>query len=342
MFGATVQTLVLVGRKGQPGSQDVVSGHNLYPFLTRRTGRRATVDRVGEELARLPEHLASEVSHFPASRLTAFEWRIEDEAVHRLFERLMNTGAPLGEFAEGRIYRGVVTGLNQAFVIDQAKRAFLVEADPRSAELIKPWLRGRDVKRWRADWAGKYIIFTSRGTDIGAYPAIRDHLKEFQLDLERRATAHLHPWFELQQPQEGIYSEFEQPKIIWPDIARELRFAFDGAGSYIGNTAYAMPMHGSWLLATLQSELTEFLLCQVTNSLRGGFLRAIYQYVTRLPIVTPDAGQQRQLEAMAEAGIAGEPVDDDALNGLVYDLYGLTVEERGLVGEWFARRALVG
>ena len=131
----------------------------------------------------------------------------------------MNQGTPLGEFVKGRLYMGVKTGLNEAFVIDQAKRDELIEEDPRSAELIKPWLRGRDIGRWKAESAGLYIIFTSRGVDIEKYPAILEHLKWFRTDLEKRATANVHPWYELQQPQEGIYHEFAVPKIIWPDIA---------------------------------------------------------------------------------------------------------------------------
>ncbi len=340
VFGATVETLVLVGRKGPPGSQDVVSGHNLYPLLSRRIGRGANVDRVGEELANLPEHLSSEVSTFPASRLTASEWRIEDEEVHRLLERLMNVGTALGEFAEDSIYMGVKTGLNEAFVIDEAQRNELVAADPQSAELMKPWLRGRDIKRWRTEWADKYIIFTSRGVNIGQYPAIEEHLEAFRPALEKRATAHLHPWYEHQQPQEGIYQKFSCPKVVWPDIAREMRFAYDIKGSYLDMTCFTMPTESRWLLATLNSELTEFLLCLLTSSLRGGFLRPKRQYMTRLPIVTPDGGLQRELEAMAEAGVAGEPVDTDALNALVYDLYGLSQSDRALIGDWFERRSL--
>ena len=284
--------------------------------------------------------MQTEISVFPQTRLTSSEWRIEDEEVNRLFEQLMCMGKPLGEFVNGRLYRGVVTGLNEAFVIDQAKRDELIEEDPRSTELIKPWLRGRDIRRWKAEPAGLYIIFTNRGVDIERYPAILEHLRWFRTGLEDRATADVHPWYELQQPQEGIYHEFAVPKIIWPDIAREVRFAHDITGSYLGNTAYAMPTNTTWLLPVLNSDLVEFLLCQITNSLRGGFLRLIHQYVTQVPIVTSDRNTQRQLASIARAGIAGKPVDYDKTNEMVYDLYGLSASEVGLVKEWFERRSL--
>src|SRR5690606_16688960 len=163
----------------------------------------------------------------------------------------------------------VKTGLNEAFVIDAAKRRELVEADPNSAEIIKPWLRGKDIKRWRPEHAGLHLIFTNRGVDIDRYPAIRSHLEQYRPRTQQRATAHLHPWYELQQPQEGIYREFEQPKLIWPDIARSLRFAWDDGGHFSGNTTYFAAGVPKWLAAVLNSSVVEFLICQMTNSIRG-------------------------------------------------------------------------
>ena len=183
----------------------------------------------------------AEISDFPQVLLKNDGWVLEDPALVRLFVRLMNQGTPLGEFVNERIYAGVKTGLNKAFVIDQAKRDELVEDDPHSAELIKRWLRGTDINRWKADWSGLYIIFTGRGVDIEQYPAIKEHLNWFRGDLEKRATASLHPWHELQQPQEGIHHLFAHSKIVWPDITPEARFAYDATGSYLDMTCFSVP-----------------------------------------------------------------------------------------------------
>ena len=212
IFDATVEPYVLIGHKTSPELARTLFGHNLYAPLTRALGGRGNVERVREEIQGLSEYLESEVSSFPQSRLADSEWRIEDERVNLLFERLMGQGTRLGDFVDGRIYMGVKTGLNEAFVIDQDKRDELIEEDPRSAELIRPWLRGRDIKRWRTDRPGFYILFTSRGVDIDQYPAVKEHLNWFRSDLEDRATAHLHPWYELQQPQEGILPGVRSPK----------------------------------------------------------------------------------------------------------------------------------
>ena len=179
IFDATVEPYVLVGHKTHPDPSRMLIGHNLFAPLTRSFGGRGSVESVREEIQSLPDYLEAEVSSFPQSRLTDAEWRIEDERVNLLFERLMGQGTLLGEFVKGRIYRGIVTGLNEAFVIDQAKHDELIEDDPRSSEVIKPWLRGRDIKRWTANWPSLYIIFTNRGVDIDQYPAVKEHLDWF-------------------------------------------------------------------------------------------------------------------------------------------------------------------
>ena len=344
VFAATAYPSVLVGRKTDP-----IGGHQLQvadlgqPIRHRLDGEGLPVvtETVNRVIDRLPALLTEHgIQDYPQTMLRDEGWVLNDPNFVQLFERLLSRGTTLGDFVDGRIYMGVKTGLNKAFVVSRAKRDELVDADPRSAELLKPWLRGKDVQQWRATSADLFIIFTSRGVDIRRYPAIEEHLQGFRRGLEGRATAHLHPWYEHQQPQEGIYAEFEQPKIVWPDITPDMRFALDQDASYLDMTCFTIPTRSHWLLAVLNSGLTEFLLCQLTSSLRGGYLRPKRQYMTRLPIVAPDAGFQQSLDGVAEAGIASEPVDMEALNELVYDLYGLSRADRALIREWFERRSL--
>ena len=301
-----------------------------------------SVRGVLEDLGGLLEK--AEISNFPQVMLKKDGWVLEDPALLRLFERLMNQGTPLGEFVKGRVYRGIVTGLNEAFVIDQDKRDELTEEDPRSAEVIKPWLRGRDIRRWQAVSPGRYVIFTNRGIDIDNYPAIEAHLRWFRSDLEKRATAHLHPWYELQQPQEGIYHEFAHPKIVWPDIAPEARFAYETVGSYMDATCFFVPTDRRWMLTILNSGLVEFLLCQATSTLRGGFLRPKHQYMVPLPIVTPDGETQAELEALANdiLSLEDSPEQVEAIereiDSIVFHVYGLSAPERKLVLDWLGER----
>ena len=344
VFAATVDTTVLVGLKRPAEDGHTVQVADLGPLVSQAVAQRGltlTPQVLNRTMENLPSLLSEHsVTDYPQAMLDEDGWMIEDPALVNLFERLMNLGTPLGEFVGDRIYMGIKTGRNEAFVIDRAQRDALIESDPRSAEIIKPWLRGRDIDRWRANWAGLYVIFMSRGVQITQYPAIEEHLEMFQTALERRATARLHPWYELQQPQEGIYAEFDRPKIVWPDISRELRFSYVAEGTYLANKTYFTPSNTMWLLSTLNSNLVEFLLRQLTNALRGGAIQAHTQYTSRLPIVTPDPAVERRFQDIAEAGMAGEPVEADELNDMVYDVYGLSRGDVALIRDWFAIRGL--
>ena len=286
----------------------------------------------------------SEVPDFPQVMLKKDGWVLEAPALIRLFDRLMNQGKPLGEFVDGHIYRGVVTGLNDAFVIDEARREALVEEDPRSAELIKPWLRGRNIKRWRVEPAGLYIIFTSRGVNIDRYPAVKDHLKWFKNDLESRATAHLHPWYELQQPQEGIYREFAQPKIVWGNLAVESKFARDSAQAYVSAPANFLIEPAPWLLAVMNSSLLNFLYPRLTVARGGSFQEFKIGYIEPTPIVTPDSEDQAELEALTSQALSledsPEQIEDveREIDSIVFHVYGLSAMERKLVLDWLGER----
>ena len=104
-------------------------------------------------------------------------WSLVDEQTRAVLDKLRNTGVPLGEYVDGKIYRGVLTGLNEAFVIDSSTRDKLIAEDPKSAELIKPFLAGRDIKRYQSLQTDKNLIFTRRGVKIKEYPAIESYLK---------------------------------------------------------------------------------------------------------------------------------------------------------------------
>ena len=338
---------VLVGRRADDTAGHTMSVVDLADPVRKELSKanlKANTESVRGVLEDLDGLLArSEIGRFPQLMLKKDGWVLEDPALIHLFERLMDQGTPMGDFVKGSVYRGIVTGLNEAFVIDQEKRDELVEEDPRSIELIKPWLRGRDIKRWKVDSSGLYIIFANRGIDIDHYPAIEAHLRWFRSDLEKRSTANLHPWYELQQPQQGIYHEFARPKMVWPDIAPEARFAYDTTGSYMDATCFFVPTDSRWMLTVMNSGLVEFFLCQATSTLRGGFLRPKRQYMVPLPIVTPDAEAQGKLESLADEILYIESPDlisgiEHEIDCVVFDVYDLSASERKLVLDWLGER----
>ncbi|HVB21048.1 MAG TPA: N-6 DNA methylase [Ktedonobacteraceae bacterium] len=113
-------------------------------------------------------------------------WQLTGDAPRTLFTRLMATGKPLGEVVAGRLYYGIKTGLNEAFIIDQSTRDRLVKDDPACATILKPVLRGEDLRPWYQENEGRWLIFARRGIDIENYPSVHTYLKQFRQQLEPR------------------------------------------------------------------------------------------------------------------------------------------------------------
>ncbi|MEK0188948.1 Eco57I restriction-modification methylase domain-containing protein, partial [Microcoleus anatoxicus] len=144
--------------------------------------------------------------------LTADGWRLESSTVLNLLEKLRTTGTPLGEYVNGRFYYGIKTGFNEAFVVDRETRDRLIAEHPSSAEVLKPFLRGRDVKRWCVEYQDLWLIFTRRGIDIKKYPAIENYLSQYQEKLTPGTgrKAGTYKWYEIQD-NVAYWQEFEQP-----------------------------------------------------------------------------------------------------------------------------------
>ncbi len=326
-------------------------------------GRAVNSITVRDRLETLPELIRLEGHHnFDPKYFKSTGWVLESPAILDLYDSLLRLpgAVPLGTFVKERMYRGIVTGLNKAFVIDEATRVELIRDHVSSKVLIKPWLRGKDVKRWKTIWGMKYVIFTRRGTNLNDFPAIKKYLNRFKeptfhpnghlaikgltpadpaWDVKKRACYRkpgTYKWFEIQDDI-AYFNEFEEPKVIWPDIAKTMRFAWDESNAFSGNTTYFSNLP-KWGCALLNSELLEFFLCMSTNSIRGGFLRLFSEDTQHLPIIRPEARVAKSLERLVDNCAKGG--DESDLNALVYDLYCLPPKDQELIHEWFEKRSL--
>jgi type I restriction-modification system DNA methylase subunit len=254
--------------------------------------------------AQLAADIASGETQIPRTALTGTGWSLSGAETQTIINKMKAVSVPLGEYVNKKLYRGILTGFNEAFVIDRRTRDHLIAEDPNSAEIIKPFVVGRDVKRYDIDYQDTYIILTKIGTLIERYPAIFAHLKHYQTQLEKRTDQGNH-WWELRACD--YYSAFEKPKIIFPDIAAECSFAYDNAGMYSTNTTYFMPIEDNqkYLVPILNSSLIEFFFQSISAFIRGDYLRFFTQYVTQIPIrsiafTTP----AEERTSLAQQGIA--------------------------------------
>ena len=153
--------------------------------------------------------------------------------------KIEEAGTPLKDW-DINIYRGILTGYNEAFIIDGKKKDELIAEDPKSAEIIRPLLRGRDIKRYSYEFADLYIIttFPSLKIDIELFPAIKQHLLSFGYDRlkqtgdvgARKKTNN--QWFETQDSI-SYWDDFSRPKVIWIELVDKGRFAIVFSDNYL-------------------------------------------------------------------------------------------------------------
>jgi len=294
-------------------------------------------------------------------------WSLVDERSQRLIEKLRRSKIPLAEYVSGKIYRGILTGYNEAFVIDAQTRENLIYEDPNSVELIKPFLVGKDIKRYQTPRSDRYLIFTRRGVEIENYPAIKRHLTQFKDRLMPKPLnwkgdkwngrkPGKYKWYEIQDIT-AYYAEFEKGKILWPGISAQVgAFAFDDNGYYGNDNNQLIISDDKYLLGILNSSLIRTILKSICDKVQGGFYRLKIIYVERLPIRTIDFSDPEDVarhdkmvklvenmldlnKRLAEAKTGHEKTllsrqieaTDRQIDALVYELYGLSEEEIAIV-----------
>lgn len=237
---------------------------------------------------------------YPQTALGAGSWELENPALRALRDKIKKGRKTLKEVYGSPLY-GIKTGLNAAFVIDNATKERICAQDPKSADLLKPFLEGKDLKRWRAEPRGLWLIYIPKNRiEIDDYPAIRDWLLPFKERLENRATKQ--EWFELQQPQEAYVPGFEKTKITYRDIAAENPFHLDESGSYLETTAFALPSDDYAIAGLLNSTTLWFVFRSLTPLASGGYFRMKAQYVGQLPI--PEMPESRRQALASQAAMA--------------------------------------
>jgi hypothetical protein len=195
------------------------SGATVYPIITilRRSESKNRPDSVDFVLQDSKPVSAlggfGNVANLASGRFSTGEWTFEQEPTRRLRERLLKHFPSLRE-VYGPVNMGIKTGLNEAFIIDAATRRQILAKNKATAEIIKPYLGGRNLDRYRAEGEGEFLIYTPHGIDMRDHSAVLDHLAKFRIELGKRATKQ--EWFELQQPQEAFQKHFDSTKIIYP------------------------------------------------------------------------------------------------------------------------------
>ena len=268
-------------------------------------------------------------------------WSILSDVEWGVLEKMRAKGTPLRDW-DVRINYGIKTGYNDAFIIDSATRDAMIAEDPRSADIIKRVLRGRDIRRWRAQWAGKWLIDTHNGygdvpaIDATAYPAVKRHLDRFCQQLERRQDKGRTP-YNLRSC--AYHEDFAKEKLFWMDMSPEARFAYSEQSMFCNDKGFVLSGPSlKYLCAISNSSLVTWRVknCALTTGL--GLLQWKKFTILQLPIPQLSVEDQRPFVRLVDEILAAtdDPGIDVAaqereIDRLVYGLYGLTDTERGTI-----------
>ncbi|MBV6503372.1 MAG: hypothetical protein AKCLJLPJ_01442 [Fimbriimonadales bacterium] len=245
----------------------------------------------------------------PADAIRGSEWTLADKETLARLRQMERSGVRLGEYVKGKIYYGIKTGFNEAFVIDGKKRAELIAEDPKSAEIIKPLAVGDDVRRWRIRDSDRWLIVTKIGVDMSRYPAVFKHLSQWKEQLIRRQDQGEH-WWELRAC--AYYAEFDKPKIVYQEIATFQRFAWDAEGTYVNNKVFFLPGADLYLLAILNSAPTWEYLGFLCGTMIAGAYALQSVYVERLPIPRASDADRDAIAALVQKCLDAKVADPDA------------------------------
>jgi len=312
---ATVDTNVLLFRK-QKRTQSV-HACKIDTSFTSQTPLDAFVEKTGIALDDLSED----------------SWVISSQAEYRIKKQIEKVGTPLKGW-DIAINYGIKTGFNEAFVIDGKKKDELIAQDPKSAEIIKPILRGRDIKRYRVGFADLWLINTHNGykevppIDVNDFPAIKLHLEQYLPKLTKRQDKGITP-YNLRNC--AYLEEFEKEKIVYADLSRTGNsFTLDRSSVYVQNTCYMITGENlSYLLTCLNSNLILFYLDLINQKLDKNGWRWFTHCVEKLPIPKNDSQVRRTFEVLANWVLASveqrqklqSAYFDQLIDGLVYELY---------------------
>ena len=311
--------------------------------------------QIGKPIDNFIEVLNTDSFYIEQKSLKPQGWQLEDNTVLQLLEKLIKTGTPLGEYVNSRFYYGIKTGFNEAFIVDRETRDRLINEHPSSEEVLKPFLRGKDVKRWVVNFAEQYLIKIESSENkkhpwsdksqkeaekifSQTYPAIYQYLNQYREQLIKRYDQGKYFW-EFRSCK--YWNEFEETKIVYPDIAKYSEFSWDANNYYLVNTLYLMPTSNKYILGILNSQTTYWYYTQISPSIRGDFYRFIAQYVSQIPIPKPtdtqDACVTRIVDKILEIKRQNPKADtrelERKIDEIVYKLYGLTEEEIQIIEE---------
>ena len=348
VFDAGTDPCIIELTKAEPPS-----GHDLPVAVIKEE----------QEIDRLRLALEHRTFRSALKDLSAAGWSLEGGDGLAIVATMRSAGMRLREFVGGDIYRGILTGLNEAFVIDETTKRELIAKDKNSAKLIKRWIRGKDIKRWQGEWNAWYVIAFPFGfhPELKKFPAILAHLERHKAKLKARGQCTSsrsggnegqHHWLELDNnPSEAYLAGFNQPKVVFNETSKELHAYVDRDGYAINKTGFIILAEDpEYLLAIMMSSAMDFLYRTEFPSWGDPWAAGRIQFrgdrMAGIPIPPPKGPDDKKLSDLARQAAAAAEANNEAavaaaeaqIDAIVYRLYGLDAADIAYIESRLPRR----
>ncbi|MFC1584544.1 DUF6577 family protein [Fibrobacterota bacterium] len=336
VFEAIAYASIIIGKK----AKDIEKEHGVSAYVWQENDSIPKLDLIIKEKS------------YPVKQceLKKEGWNLESPEVLSLLEKLKKTGIPLDRYVDGKLYRGILTGLNEAFVIDRKTRDRLISEDSNSQKLIKNFLRGKDIKRWRVNFREKYLIKIESSENkqhpwsgkskkeaekifLDNYPAIHNWLNQFRKKLIKRCDQGKYFW-ELRSCQ--YWNEFEGNKILTPSISNKTCYAIDKDGFFSNDkTNVCVTDDAEYICALLNSKVLWWVIKQTAAERQNGYYEFKPMYVSTLPI--PNASEDVKTElsnfTYKAATLSSPELSqvEKKIEDIIMDLYGLNEKEKKVI-----------
>jgi adenine-specific DNA-methyltransferase len=344
VFEAITNTLIFIAEKGQ-------KENNIFSYS----------DSIEK----------SDKIKFAQNGLQDSEWTIEKPEIIHLKTKIEKLGIPLNKWPI-RINRGLLTGFNEAYIIDERTKSDLLEKEPKIKNLIKPIVRGRNIERYFHTWKGEWIIYlpwhfplhddlsitkASKEAERSfskEYPFLYNYFQEFKDKLSKRnqsETGIRYEWYAMQRYASDYFGDFKKEKIIWIELTNKNRFSYSENEEYILAGAFLMTGEFlKYLLAFLNSKVCFFYFSLICNSSGMATIQWKKFALEKIPIPKLDKNEQKPFVALVDKILAitkneyylnntdkKEKVNEyeRQIDQLVYKLYGLEPNEIKIIeGKW--------
>ena len=270
-------------------------------------------------------------------------WVILSPIEQSIKRKIEAVGTPLKDW-DINIYRGVLTGYNEAFIISTEKREEILancqseDERERTAELIRPILRGRDIKRYGYNWANLWLINTHNGIrgkleriHIEDYPAVKAHLDQYWDRISKRADKGDTPY----NLRNCAYLEdFSKPKIIYPNMTKYMPFVYDEANFLTNQKCFIITgQNMAYLNAFLNSSLFKYCFRDSFPELQGGTRELSKIFFDKIPVKLVSLEQNEIFRKIVNSVQSDYTIEQTKyIDTLLFDLYNLTTEERKVIG----------